>query len=231
MSDDTPTQKFDQPGADAPTEVIGGPPAPPADGSAAATAPGDPKSRRLIIILASIGGALLLAVLILLIVLLTQGSGVPTPGPTPTGSSSASPTPTPSPTPSKTSTPTPTPTPTPTETVAPPPDNSTKINSFTVSTEEIFCNTQAPNPPSYELAFAWKTSNVNAVYFGVATKDASQGPLFTNLPPSGNSDDNFEYAVEFPCPSVDQIYTLTVTGSNGQKVSKTITVTNIGDTQ
>ena len=68
MSDDTPTQKFDQPGADAPTEVIGGPPAPPADGSAAATAAGDPKSRRLIIILASIGGALLLAVLILLIV-------------------------------------------------------------------------------------------------------------------------------------------------------------------
>ena len=229
MSDDTPTQKFDQPGADAPTEVIGGPPAPPADGSAAATAAGDPKSRRLIIILASIGGALLLAVLILLIVLLTQGSRVPTPGPTPTGSASGSPTPTPSPTPSKT--PTPTPTPTPTKTVdPPPPDNSARINSFTVGNDEVFCNTSAPVPSPQYISFSWSASNVDQVFFGVNTKDASQGFLFNNLPPSGDTS-NFPAGYdpfEFPCPTDSVEYTLTVIGG-GKKVSESVTVTNVGD--
>ena len=229
MSDDTPTQKFDQPGADAPTEVIGGPPAPPAEGSAAATASGDPKSRRLIIILASIGGALLLAVLILLIVLLTQGSGVPTPGPTPTGSATASPTPTPSPTPTKA--PTPTPTPTPTKTADPtPPDNSARINRFEVGNDEVFCNTSAPVPSPQYLDFSWSSSNVDQVFFGVNTNDASQGYLFNNLPPSGDTS-NFPAGYdpfEFPCPTDSVKYTLTVIGG-GEKVSKSIVVTNIGD--
>lgn len=229
MSDDTPTERFD-PAGDAPTERI----------TAADTAevPSEEvveerKSRRLILILGIIGGLLLIGVIVLLVLLLTRGSGEPST--LPTGSASPTPIATPSVTPSATpsATPTPTPTPTPTETQAPPstpPDTSTKIDAFTVQ-DEIFCNTQAPNPPSYELNFAWQTSNAAQIFFGVATTDAQNNALFTNLPPSGNAQDDFPYAVEFPCPNESQIFTLTAIGPGGQKVSKTVEVVNVGDTQ
>lgn len=92
------------------------------------------------------------------------------------------------------------------------------------------CNTSAPNPPSYVLSFTWQTSNADRICFGVATNDAQAGPLFDNLPPSGNSQDDFDYQVEFPCPSQSQTSTLTAVGDSG-KVSETITVVNNGDTQ
>ncbi|MFZ2964950.1 MAG: hypothetical protein WA006_09735 [Rhodoglobus sp.] len=221
MSDDTPTAKFDSTGG-APTEALG---------TSAAEVPQEVaeerKSRRLILILGIIGGALLLGVIILLVLLLTRGAGNPggdgTATPTPSATATATPTPTPS------VTPTPTPTPTATAAPPPPPDTSTKVDAFS-GTNQIFCNTQAPNPPSYVLSFSWQTSNADQIYFGVATNDAQAGALFDNLPPSGNSQDDFPYAVEFPCPSQSQIYTLTAVGDSG-KVSKTITVTNTGDTQ
>ncbi len=224
MSDDTPTQKFDAAG-DAPTERMAQAEA----DSDAATPPG--RSRRTLIILASVGGALLLAVLILLVVLLTRGSGDPVAFPTNTSTESATPTATPTASESAS----PTPTPTETEEAPPPPPQPTgpTINSFTTANDEVICNTQAPNPASQYISFSWSTSNVSEVYFGVNTNDASQGAFFENLPPSGNTSDfppGYD-PFEYPCPSASTKYTLTVVDSDGLKASKSITITNVGDTQ
>lgn len=230
MSDDTPTQKFD-PTGDAPTERL------PVEGAAASDTPSEEvveerKSRRLIIILASIGGALLIAVIVILIMLLTQGSGA-TPGstPSPTATSSG----TPSATPTASTTPSPTPTPTPTQTTdpappPPPPSTDAEVDSFG-GTNTISCNSSAPVTPDYTLYFEWNTSNADQVFFGVGTNDAQAGAFFDNLPPDGNSQDDFPYQIEFQCPQASQIYTITVVNDNGTKDSRTITVTNTGDTQ
>jgi hypothetical protein len=84
------------------------------------------------------------------------------------------------------------------------------------------------------LLVKWSTSNVDRVYFGINTNDASTGAFFENLPPTGNSDDDFDDGYNngdfvFPCPGTEsQKYTLTVIG-DGKKVSKSVTVTNNGD--
>ena len=199
------------------------------------------KSKALLITLISVGGALLIAIIVLLVVLLTSGAGgaadaLPTPS-----SSDVSLSPTPSPSESAEESPTPEPSPTETEEEAepappPPPSNDPTINSFTINNSThptVLCNTNAPNPSSQFLLVKWSSSNVDQVYFGVGTNDASAGPLFENLPPSGNSSDDFEAgynngAYEFPCPTASQKYTLTVVG-DGKKVSKSVTVTNDGD--
>jgi cytoskeletal protein RodZ len=223
MSDDTPTQRFDA--TDTPTEMLVPPSEPPADGAAGAASAD--KSKRTLIILLAVGGALLLAVLILLIVLLTRPTGTP-PAPTPTPTESSA-TPTASPTPTETPTATPTPTPTPTATAAPPaPDNSTRVTAFTVTSDEIFCNASAPVTPSYELGFTWTSANGSKAYFGVNTNDASSGAFFSDLPASGSSAD-FEYPVDYPCPTPETKYTITVVGPDGSKSSKSVIVTNIGD--
>lgn len=223
MSEDTPTQRLSEPDPES-----GG---------------GAPKSKTLLITLISVGGALLLAVIVLLVVLLTSGSGnanetLPTPS---TSDASLSPTPTPSV--SEESSPTPTPSPSateePEETPAPPPppSNDPKINSFTINNKTnpvVQCNAESPVESHQYLLVKWSSSNVDQVYFGVGTNDASTGALFQNLPPSGNSNDDFEDgynngSYEFPCPgTASQKYTLTVIG-NGQKVSKSVTVVNQGD--
>ncbi len=222
MSDDTPTQRFEPEGSDTPTQRF----ETPTGAGASEEVVEERKSRKLMIILGSIGGALLLAVIILLIFLLVKpfgGGGSPTGSPTPTRSGSASPTAT------QSSTPTPTPTPTPTQTTAPPPDTSTTINAFD-GQDSISCNNSAPVEPDYTLYFEWSTSNATQVFFGVGTTDAEAGPLYPNLPASGNSQNDFPGAVAFPCYAESQIFTLTAIGTNGQKVSETITVVNDGDT-
>lgn len=229
MSDDTPTQRFDQQGGDAPTERL----ATPQTGETGELVQEERKNRRLFIILGIVGGVLLLTVIILLALLLTQNNAHSTGAATSTPSATPSATPTASSTPSATPTPTPTPTSTPTTDPAPPPPpptNTVKIDKFS-GTSTIRCNTQAPVEPDYTLFFEWRTTNAAQIYFGVATADASTGAFFTNLPPNGNSEDDFEYQLEFPCPAASQNYTLTVIGNNGDKVSKSIVVTNNGDKQ
>lgn len=211
MTDDTPTQRL--PEADA----AGGP------------AEERKKSNALLFTLIGVGSALLIAIIVLLIILFGgQASGDPHAMPTSSD--------TPSATPSESPSPTPTPTPTPSATVPPPPppSNATEINSFTVSNQTVHCNTEAPNPSPQPISFSWDTSNADTVYFGVNTNDASQGPLFDNLPQDGNSQDDFPAGYndfEYPCPSEQTQYTLTVVGPGGAKASKTVTVTNKGDTQ
>lgn len=248
MSDDTPTQRFPEPGDDTPTQrfdaaLTGGEAGAPAAGTApVATAEGEEladekkKSRGLLIGLIALGAALLIAIIVLLVVLFTSGADG-TPSADPTTTPSRTPSATPSVTPTATDTPSATPTPTPTETQAPPPPppppaQTTKVNSFNVSNTTVTCNTQAPNPSDYYISFSWSTSNVNQVYFGVNTNDASAAPLFTNLPPSGNSQDDFPAGYEnfeYPCPTGSVQYTITAVGPNGQKDSRSVTVTNNGD--
>lgn len=232
MSDETPTERFDAAG-DAPTERLT-----PAEAATVGAAPSEEvqeerKSRRLILILGIIGAVLLLILILLLVLLLTRPSGTvtPTSSPTPTATGSASASPTPTRTQTATASPTPTPTPTPTQTAAPPPPPSNDVTLNIGGTSELFCNTQAPNPPDYTLYFEWSTQNAAQVYFGVDTNDASSSALHPNLPPNGNSQADFPYPIAFPCPDVSHKYTFTAVGSNGSKVSKSITVTNKGDTQ
>ncbi len=226
MSDDTPTQRFEPEGSDAPTQRFDAPVA-----GASEEVVEERKSRKLMIILGSIGGALLLAVIILLIFLLVKpfgGGGSPTGSPTPTRSGSASPSPT------QTQSNSPTPTPTPTQTTQPtqPPSNDATINAFDVGSDEVSCNEVAPGGPfPIYLDFDWSTAHGDRIYFGINTDDASQAPFFDDLPPSGSSEDfpAGYYPFEYPCGTASVQYTLTVVGSNGSKDSASVTVTNIGD--
>lgn len=206
MSDDTPTQKYDPVGSDAPTEVFGGPPTPPAGTNP--PAPGEGKSRRLVIILASIGGALLVAVLILLILLLTRGA------PAPVTTPSASPTPTPTPTASETPTPSPTPTPTPTETTPPPPPPPAgPITSYTASQTTVDCSGDNPT-----VTFSWAATG-QTLWFGVGTDNAKNAPYDTYPL-------NYTLDFTYQCgqASGQQKYTITVESSTGDVTSKTIVI-------
>ncbi|MGX5680122.1 hypothetical protein [Schumannella luteola] len=211
MSDDTPTQRFDQqPAEDAPTELLPQAAAEPA--AAAAETPREKASKRTIIILASVGGALLIALIILLILLLTRGGE---PGPVPTGSPTPTPTvssasPTPSPTP--TTTPTPTPTPTPTQTVAPPPP-APLISSYSASTTDVNCEGQDSVP----VTFSWSATG-DTLWFGVGTTNAKNEP-YSEFPL------NYTMDFDYQCgqSSGQQIYTITV--QDGSDVeSETITI-------
>jgi hypothetical protein len=208
---DAPTQRFDAQ-----------PPANP-----------DEKKSRLPLILGIVGGVLLILVIILLVVLFhgranPQAAGTDNPTPTATSSASASPSPS--------ATPSPTPTPSPSHTTAPPPppSNGPAISTWLVNNSTgpvVYCDTSAPVQTPIQLGFKWVSSNVTKVFFGIGTTDASAGPYFSNLPPSGDNS-NFpagEQEVDYGCPSHSQTYTLTVIGANNAKVSKTVTVVNKGD--
>lgn len=189
------------------------------------------KSRAWIFALAGFGAALLIAVVVLLVVLLSGDDSTSDPTPTPSITQSATPSATPSPSVTASSTPTSAAPPTPTAAPPAPPSNDTRINTFSVSDTTVFCNESSPVDSHQFIAFSWNTSNVNRVYFGVNTNDASAGPFFDNLPPSGNSQNDFPAGYtdfEYPCPTDSVKYTLTVVGPTG-KVSKSVTVTNTGD--
>jgi len=215
MSDNTPTEVFHQP---EPQNGDGGAPK---------------KSKKLVLILSILGGVLLVAVIILLTLLFSRAFSSPSDDVVATPEVSASPSETPSASPSETpnASPSETPSASPSAPAPSPPSNNTAINSFTASSTSVLCNTQAQVPQPIYLTFKWKTTNVSQVGFGVASSDGiSQGMGF-NLPPSGNSTDDFpagQNVIEFPCPSASQFYTLTVIGPDG-KISKSVTVTNNGD--
>jgi hypothetical protein len=195
MSDSTPTAKF--------------PAASPATPEAA-----DGPSRRLLIILISIGAALLLAIIILLVVLLGRGDGTPVAAPSDAPTLSASPTPTSSDTPSATPTAEQTeeaPAPPP----APEPEPAGPITSFTVDDKSVNCDGQSSVP----ISFSWNTTGVT-LWFGVGTNNAKNAPYDT-FPLVYDLDFNYQCGQS----SGQQIYTITVEQSNGDLLSKTITIT------
>jgi len=97
----------------------------------------------------------------------------------------------------------------------------------------VFCNTS--NPPGYTvpgITFNYTAKNASSVWFLFGEGDAADAQAFP-MPISGNQGDVYGGGskVEYPCPQASAKFTLTVVGTNGQHVSKTFTVTNIGDTQ
>lgn len=212
MSDDTPTQRIE-------TAAPGN-----------QDEPEEKKNRALMIALIIVGAVLLIAIIILVIVLFARGSGTPTAdqSTTASGTPSASPSATPSSSPSAS------PTPTATTAPPPPPSNDPVINSFASGSSSVLCNESAPQGDHQPISFTWSTSKAATVYFGVDTDDASEASLFSNLPPSGNSNDDFpdgynHGAYEYPCTALSTKFTLTVVGDNGHKVSKSVTIVNHGD--
>jgi hypothetical protein len=186
---------------------------------------------RLPLILGIVGGVLLIVIIILL-VLLFHGRGNPEAAGTSTPIATA--TPSTSPTPSASPTPSPAPTPSRTTAPPPPPSNGPAISTWLVNdttSAVVYCDTSAPVKTPIQLGFKWVSSNVTTVFFGIGTTDASEGPYFSNLPPSGDNS-NFpagEQEVDYPCPMHSQTFTLTVIGAHNSKVSRTVTVVNKGD--
>jgi len=226
MSNDTPTERFEQP--DAPTEVMPPSPGLPADGAPdaglppagppsgdAVTGAADGKSKRTIVILLSILGALLLAVLITLILLLTRGAApVPVTSPTPTASS-PSPTPTVSnPTPTPTPTPTPDPPPPPPPDPPPPPPPPSPISAFTASDTTVDCGGSSSVPVTFSWAAVGET-----LWFGVGTDNAKNEP-FSEFPLNYTFDFNYQCGQ----PGNQQKYTITVEASDGTVKSKTVII-------
>lgn len=216
MSDDTPTQRYDATGNDAPTQRFDQPTErfdSPAATAVPLEADEERKSRRLMIILGSVGGVLL----VVLIVLLTRGNGTP----------SALPTPTTTPTPTVTPSVTPTPVPTVTQTVTPappPPSSDASVDDFTVSTTVADCSAGDP-----VITLTWTTSNASKVSFGVDTNDASTSPFFSDIVPSGTSDTDFPPGYSpftYTCSAPTHTYVITaVNDANGTKDSVALVVT------
>jgi cytoskeletal protein RodZ len=227
MSDDTPTQRFPTPDdGDLPTQRLD-----------TAEVQEDlqeekQKSKGLLVGLI-VAGALLLVALIVLFFVLFGGNasgGDALPDPVVTDGSSPTPEPSDSPTTE------PTPTPSATDDAPDSPQATTPhIDTFTVSPSEWACNTSAPVPvPDPQLSFSWSTTNATHVYFAVgSTNDAQQNGMgWDDLPVDGD-DGDFPGGMDFTfnCPTESQSYTITATDAAGHKVSKTVTVTNTGDTQ
>lgn len=236
-SDDTPTQRYTPPvppvGGGGSDNGSGGsgngggyfPPQPPANGSNPPEPP--KKSRALLATLITVGALLLIAVIVLLVLLFGKNSGSTVASPSESTSPSASATPSESPTPSTSSSPSPS-SPSPSASTPPPPAPVAAVGSFTVSNQTVSCTDKSSkNPP--QLAFSWTSSNAAEAFFGVDTKDASVAPLYSNLPPNGDSSSFPEKPFSYACPAASHQYTITVVG-DGAKASKTITVTNNGFT-
>lgn len=103
-----------------------------------------------------------------------------------------------------------------------------QIATFAVVPQSAISGTTVTCTKAVNLAvdFRWVTTGATGVYFGVMTMDAQQAPYFSDLPASGSLGSG--RTAVFPCYADagehTQIYTLTLT-SNGQKVSRTITLT------
>jgi hypothetical protein len=221
MSDDTPTQRFPSTGgSDLPTQRL--------DTSGVYENPrGEKPTSRGLLAGLIIGGALLLVTLIVLFFVLfggaANGGGALPVAPTDTSS--------PTPQPSDSSTPEPTPT----DDAQQNPATVPQIDSFMVSPSEWACNSSAPIPiPDPQLSFSWTTTDATHVYFAAsATDDAQQNGMgWEDLPVDGD-DGDFPGGMDFTfhCPVENQPYTITATDAAGHQVSKTVMVTNTGDTQ
>jgi hypothetical protein len=217
MSDDTPTQRLPETGADG--ELVAE----------------RKRSRTLLFVLIGVGAALLVAVTVLVTVLVLQ----PRPGTVPqadtTPPSNAEPTPTESLTPTPTPTPTTAPTATPVETQAPPPppppDTSPGFAAFSAP------NVQCPEPvdsgeelgPPAIIKFSYTAKNAQSVWFIFGTDDAADQGIF-EMPLQGNQTHIYDNndPIYFPCNAASSTMTLTVVGNNGAHVNKTFTITNTG---
>jgi hypothetical protein len=232
MSDDTPTQRFPNPG-DNPTERIN-----------AAVVEDDlqeekQKSRGLLIGLI-IAGALLLAAIIVLVFILGQNANGNGNGALPTTPPATS---DPSVTPTDDTSATPDPTPSASESddpgdddggdgdggqSDPPPATGAAFTTFNPKSQ-VECDKGGPNfsPPPPPIKISWATVRADSAWIVMGTSDAADSQ-FMQIPLNGNQSD-FQYEIDFPCFQGSAKFTITLVGTDGKHVSKTWKVTNVGD--
>jgi hypothetical protein len=211
LSDDTPTQRFDQQQPAEPGR------------------PNEPPEKRkrgpLIPTLVAIGALLVVAVIVLGSLLLDRSDGQPQAAATDTSTNGASNSPVPVPTPTVTVTVTATPAPSGGGGSSQHPNgNNVLITHYSISPTTINCASNAPTGAT-NLSIKWSSLNGNIAYFGVNTVDAKTGGMGWNLPASG-SDADFPTAYQpftYPCGAAQEEYTLSVYG-NGSEQSLQIVV-------
>ncbi len=212
MSDDTPTQRFDQ-------QPPSGPGRPNGDET-----PGKRKRGPLIPTLIAIGALLVAAVIVLGSILLDRSDGKPQAAATDSPTNGSSNSPVPVPTPTVTVTLTATPAPGGGGTSQHPNGNNVLITHYSISPTTINCSSSAPADAA-NLTIKWTSLNGNIAYFGVNTVDAKTGGMGWNLPASG-SDADFPsgyHPFTYPCGTAQEEYTLSVYG-NGSEQSLQIVV-------
>jgi hypothetical protein len=202
MSDDTPTQRFDQ--------------------QPAASASGERRKRSpLIPILITAGAILLVAVVVLVVVLVTR----------PTSSTLAlntnSPSPSVTPTTPVVNTPSPTPTPTPSHSNAPPPPQNPDA-AFTLFAPDLSKYSCSAGPyysgPTPIVKIKWATVRAKSAWIVQGTSDAADSG-FMQIPLSGNQS-NFPSELDLACDPPTSTFTITLVGNDGKHVSKSWTVHN-----
>ena len=178
-------------------------------------------NRGLLIALVAIGGLIALGVVALIFMNIGKGLADDPGADAPSPSTSA----TPSVEPNASATPT--------ETGAEPEepavDTSTRFTSFNAPTETE-CDAgdedgQLPKPP---ILVSWSSANAVEAWYSPSDEDAKDDG-YMQIPLSGNQDDLTDEHL-FPCfhePS--HPYTITLVGPNGEHVSRTWVVTNVGD--
>ena len=194
------------------------------------------KSRGLLIGLIAAGALLLAAIIVLVFIVSrnTDGGGtsaLPTPGTTSGPSSS----------PTDEASATPDPTPSAIETDEPddgddgddsgqsdPPPTGAAFTAFNPK-NQVECDKGGPNftPPPPPIKISWSTVRTQSAWIVGGTSDAADSQ-FMQIPVNGNQSD-FQYELQFPCFQSSTKYTITLVGTDGQHVSKTWKVTNVGD--
>lgn len=208
MSDDTPTQRFDQqPAAATPTSAAKPP----------------RKRSPLIPTLITVGAILLVAVVVLGSLLLTRKTDTPIAAGTDTATNAPQ-------------TPGPTPTVTVTVTATPAPNNggsgggnsgggsqhpngnNVLLTNYSISPMVVDCSSGAPANAA-NLTVKWHSINGYIAYFGVNTVDAKAGGMGWNLPASGSDKDfpTSSQPYQFPCGDAQQEYTITVLGQGSEQ--------------
>ena len=177
-------------------------------------------SRKLIWGLVALVGLLLLAVvaLVFLQVGRSQGDADVVAGP--------SVTPSPSDSPSEGASPSATPEAEPNE---PAEDTGTRFTSFVAPTETVCDAGDEDNqPPKPEIIVSWASANAVEAWYSPSDEDAKDDN-YMQIPLSGNQNDLTDEHL-FPCfHETEHDYTITLVGPNGEHVSRTWTVTNVGD--
>lgn len=93
-----------------------------------------------------------------------------------------------------------------------------QIASFTASAPTAACTTASGTA---DITLSWSSDNAVwvAIAAGAAKVDAIDKPLASGLAETGDA-----YKVAFPCTEQARVYTLTVAGGEGTRVSSTVTV-------
>ena len=196
MSDDTPTERFEQPVV----PDVGG---------------NKKKSRTMTIVLSAIGGLLLIAVVVLLTLVFARGLGGPstaTPDVSTSPSVSTSESPSSSPSPSVSENPTPSGSPS--EEATPPPPSGPTFATFTAPSS---AGCTVANPSS-TITFSWSSANAVKAWFGVHTNNAKAEPY-----EEVETTDTYDF--QYQCSNESEFYTVTLQDADGKLKHKTVTIT------